>query len=62
METSCAAPIVADVEPEMVPDFADTVTEPCFTAVRRPVELIVATVESDVVQLTVDSALVVPSE
>src|SRR5580704_16144183 len=62
IDTSWAAPIVADVEPEMVPDIAETMTEPCFTPVKRPLALIVATVESDVAQLTDERAFVEPSE
>ncbi len=62
METSCAAPIVADVEPVIVPDFAETMTDPCLTPVRSPVASIVATLESDVVQSTVNRAFVELSE
>jgi hypothetical protein len=46
----------------MVPDIAETMTEPCFTPVKRPLALIVATVESDVAQLTDERAFVEPSE
>jgi len=62
MEANCPAVIVADVEPDMLLDFAETITEPCFAAVKRPLELIVAIVASEVDQSRVDSAFVDPSE
>jgi hypothetical protein len=62
MDTNCAAATVADVEPDMLLDFAETITEPCFIAVKRPLELIVAIVVSEVDQSRLDSDFVDPSE
>ena len=62
METRSGAAIVADVEPVVVTDTAETVTEPCLIAVSRPLEVMVATVESDVVHATLVKAFVEPSE
>ena len=62
METRSGAAIVAEVEPLMVADLAETVTDPCLTAVRSPLESMVAMAESDVAQPTVVKAFVEPSE
>lgn len=62
MDTNCAAAMVAEVDPVTEPDFAETVIEPCLTAVRRPLALIVAIVGSELVQSAFDRDLVDPSE
>jgi hypothetical protein len=55
-------PIVKDKLPVIEPNVADTVIAPCLNELSKPAEFIVATVESDVDQVTFASALVVPSE
>lgn len=55
-------PTVKDELPVIEPEIADTVIAPGLNEFSKPVELIVATVESDVDHVTVASALVVPSE
>jgi hypothetical protein len=55
-------PIVKEKLPVIEPDAADTVIAPCLNELSNPTELIVATVESDVDQIKLASALVVPSE
>jgi len=46
----------------MEPDAAITVTVPVWSVVSKPLEVIVASVLSDVDQLAVASGFVVPSE
>ncbi len=55
-ETASGAEFVIDPEP------AEIVTDPCFNVVASPVELIVATVVSELDHASPVSALDVPSE
>lgn len=62
IDTSWAGPTVRGVLPVVVPDVAETVTEPCFNAVTRPVELMVANAVFDVAHVALLIGFELPSE
>lgn len=59
---ACAGPITKDVFPLTVPELAEMVTEPCLSVVAKPVELTVASVVSELDQVTEVIGFDVPSE
>jgi len=59
---ACAGPTTKEVLPLMAAELAEMVTEPCLSVVAKPVALTVASVVSELDQVTEVSGFDVPSE